>query len=179
MTVKKPPVLQLPAEQQALLTGMMPELRRMARNAHYRLRRHQDLCEAEDLLQDALLSMLTARVYPPADVLQLTRWAYIALSRRAHDNIVSRGKEREGGLGFTQELAFYNLVPETGEEKVSYLLRMARLHLRPVVNQVLISYGQGQSGQQIAATLGIPHATVRTHFHVAKQWLRRLDLTAF
>jgi DNA-directed RNA polymerase specialized sigma24 family protein len=179
MKIKKKPVMQLPAEQQAVLTASLPELRRMAANVHWKFFfNSDDLCTREDLVQATLSRLYTARNYPPADTVQLMRWANVSMRNVALDLVGKAKMEREGARTYLREQEYHALVPATGEEKLAYLLRMARLHLRPVVNQVLLGYGLGHSGTQIAATLGIPKATVRHHFFQAKKHLRTLDLTA-
>ena len=171
-------VMRLPDEQQALLTALLPDLRHMAGHVHYRLLAGQELCEPADLLQEALADMFAARVHPPADLAQLKTWAYTTLKRRALNYMSQRKRDYEGSYNYVRERDYYDLVPDYGEEKVAYLYRVARLHLRPIVNQVLIGYGLGHSGLKIAADLGIPHNTVKTHFHTAKLRLRKLCITA-
>ena len=170
--------MRLPDEQQALLTAMLPDLHRMAGHVHYRLLAGQELCERADLLQEALADMFASRVHPPADLAQLKTWAYTTLKRRALNYMAQRKRDYEGSYNYVQEQDYNALVPDDGEEKVAYLYRMARLHLRPIVNQVLIGYGLGHSGHKIAADLGIPRNTVKTHFHTAKLRLRKLCITA-
>lgn len=178
MATKKASVMLLPAAQQALLLTCLPELRKMAGHVHYSMLFGQELCEPADLLQEGLASMYAATVFPPADLAQLKVWAYSTIKRRALNYLDRRNRDREGSFGHVRELEYNAIVPQNGEEKASYMFRMARLHLRPIVNQVFIGYGLGYSGNQIAADLGIPRNTVKTHYHVAKQRLRELCITA-
>ena len=171
--------MRLPAEQQALLTTLLPQLRHVANSVHWKFfMGSNDLYTREDLVQVTLARLYTALNFPPPDEDQLMRWANVAMRNAALDAIVKARRERGLGRGYVQEQEYHALGPYEAEEKVSYLLRMAGQHLRPVVNQVLIGYSQGHSGKQIAQELRIPHATVRTHFQTAKRRLRELGLTA-
>ena len=179
MAFKKPPVMRLPAEQQALLTTLLPDLRQMAGYLHYSMLYGQDLCEARDLLQEALSSMFTATVFPPPDLVQLKTWAYTMLKRRTLDYLLKRKRDRDGSYGHVEELAYHVLPDEESKERVAYVLGVARQHLRPILSQVVMGYALGHSGKKISADLGIPHATVKTHFHLAKKRLRELCITAY
>lgn len=179
MRPKKSSVMRLPAEQQALLTTLLPELQKMAESVHWKFFRGcDDLATREDLLQTTLSQLYTAPRFPPPDSEQLMRWANVAMRNVALHMLDKSKRDKLGSYIYTQEQEYHAIVPATGEEKVAYLFRVAQLHLRPVVNQVLLGYGLGHSGKQIAAKLGIPHATVRQHFYTAKNTLKSLMVTA-
>jgi RNA polymerase sigma factor (sigma-70 family) len=178
MPVKKAPVMQLPAEQQALLMENMPRLRRIAGHIYQKHGWDQDLFTAEDFLNHGLYKMWTAPSWPAAEKELMLAWAYRVINNHAINAVKYNRRNREVTTVYMVEQVYHAIVPHSNEDKVAYLFRMAQQHLRPVVNQVLLGYGLGHSGKQIAAKLGIPHSTVRQHFYTAKNTLKTLMVTA-
>lgn len=145
-------------------TGMvLGQARRVCRNAQ----------DAEDAVQDIFLEVWrSADRYDPAQGSEATFVATIA-RRRLVDRL--RRKSSRPGPASIEDLgtiAAHETVDEVELREESARAREAMQQLRPEQRQVLeLSLGHGRSHHEIAAAVGIPLGTVKSH---ARRGLIRL-----
>ena len=170
-------------DEEALTRLFAPHLRRLYCSALRILGRPED---AEDALQDGLL--LALRNLPRFENRSLfSTWltrivVNAALTQRRRNNRLRAFLTSSGEPG-TGEPSLIDLAvdrtpnPEQscGQEERSRILQQALRRFPSICRSVLYLYAQGLGMKEIAAELGIPEGTVKSHVHRACRTLRKND----
>jgi RNA polymerase sigma factor (sigma-70 family) len=134
---------------------------------------------ADDIVQDALVKIITQRTYRPGSPAK--PWIYRIVTNAAHDRFRRRARTESGDVA---ELEDGNPRPEdaaiTGEraERVRDAVQGLGFEYRCVL---VLRYYQDLSLAEIAAALDIPVGTVKSRLHTAINHLRDsspLEVTA-
>lgn len=164
----------IPSELQDYLQQNYSLLAKLARQMHYSVLRDSLLYTWKDILAEGFIKMYTATRYPPIDEQQVGKWANVIFLNCCNMCHRTEKSLRKYGEGYMQEQYMYSL-PDSYEE-VSVLVPAAIEKLSPKLRDVVLAYGEGLTGKQIAESLSLNPNTVKVRYHDACIRLRKILL---